>query len=104
MSRRTSLALSRLRYWLHPLQAPTYGTGIVASESLRVIDVRPTAPPHDPTYAEEPRSSASSHRLGGRDRTQQTPSLSRLRYWLHSFQAPRYGTSFVASEGRCGLQ
>ena len=38
MLRRTSrLALSRLRYWLRPFQAPNWGTGIIASESLRVI-------------------------------------------------------------------
>ena len=27
-------------------------------------------------------------------------SLGRLRYWLPLFQAPRYGTGFIASEGR----
>ena len=33
--------LSRLRYWLHPFQAPKYGRGFIASEEQWCPSVRP---------------------------------------------------------------
>jgi len=137
-------ALSRLRYWLHLVQAPKYGPGFVAAErrdpsgraSSRarfrqsLYDRRRSPPPFGQCRVGMPRDVVLSaleipHRVDDRttaptcavqrviavrldmalwsvvrQHSRHHPSFSRLRYWLHPFQAPRYGTGFIASEER----
>jgi len=137
-------ALSRLRYWLHLVQAPNYGPGFIAAErrspsvragfscSVQVVARRPpsVSPPLFRPRCEsvgaggfllsaleilhrvDDRTTLRAHgaprtmvvRMGMalwsvvRQHYEHHPSFSRLRYWLHPSQAPKYGRGFIASE------
>lgn len=123
--------VGRLRYWLHPHQAPKYDADFIASEgrnALRLADPvssrRLVAGGFLRTdWKRRRRSWSGSFALAGcgcavlgrprlpdawiappeawkPNEKRHCVSFSRLRYWLHSVQAPMYGPSFIASEGR----